>query len=69
LYVFYSDGLSEAMNEEGTQFGEERICNILHSHHGIPANVIQQTVVAATEKYRGTAEQHDDITIVVVKSQ
>jgi sigma-B regulation protein RsbU (phosphoserine phosphatase) len=69
LYVFYSDGLTEAMNEEGIQFGEENICSILNSHHGIPASALQQTVVAAAEKYRGTAEQHDDITIVVVKSQ
>jgi len=68
FFVFYSDGLTEAMNEIQEQFGEEEICAILNRTRHLPAGDIQSEMITAVQHFRGDAEQHDDITVVVVKS-
>lgn len=64
---FYSDGLSEAMNEQKEQFGEDTICNFIKANKNLTAEELQKTLVNVVKQFQGTAEQHDDITIVVVK--
>jgi sigma-B regulation protein RsbU (phosphoserine phosphatase) len=68
LFVFYSDGLTEAMNDREIPFGEETVYDIVRSKRSLPAQQLQQTILTAVEQYRGKAEQNDDLTVVVVKS-
>jgi sigma-B regulation protein RsbU (phosphoserine phosphatase) len=68
LFVFYSDGLTEAMNDREIPFGEETVYDIVRSKRSLPAQQLQQTILTAVEQYRGNAEQNDDLTVVVVKS-
>jgi len=68
LFLFYTDGITEAMNEKQQQLGEEAIVHVLKTNWLLSANNIQQGILTAVEKFRGTAEQHDDVTMVVVKS-
>ena len=68
IFVFYSDGLTEAMNERNAQFGEETVYDIVQAKRGLTAEQLQHTILTSVEEFRGAAEQNDDLTVVVVKS-
>lgn len=68
LFVFYSDGLTEAMNDRMAPFGEESVYDLVRSKRSLKAQELQQMILTSVEEYRGSAEQNDDLTIVVVKS-
>jgi sigma-B regulation protein RsbU (phosphoserine phosphatase) len=68
LFVFYSDGLTEAMNEQKMEFGEDQICQIVKSGSTTSADDLQHSIIQAVQKFQGNAEQHDDMTLVVVRS-
>lgn len=67
VFVFYTDGISESMNKNGEQFGEERLQQVisLNAHHS--AQAILDRITEETNKFAGNATQHDDFTMVVVK--
>ncbi len=67
LLVITSDGVTEAMNAEGEQFGRERLERILREHWDSPARELQDRIIDAVRQHEGEAPQMDDITIVVVR--
>ena len=67
LFLFYTDGLTEAMNVQGVQFGEESVSQLVKDKRGLSAPALQHTILTAVEEFRGEAERHDDLTMVVVK--
>jgi sigma-B regulation protein RsbU (phosphoserine phosphatase) len=69
LFLFYTDGVTEAMNEEQQQLGEQAIVDLLKTKRHLSAESIQRAILTRVEKFRGSAEQHDDVTMVVVKSK
>jgi len=67
LFVFYTDGFTEAMNRTGEQFGEQRLLAAVERLHDAPAGEIVDEVLKEVRSFAGRAKQHDDMTIVVVK--
>lgn len=67
IFFFYSDGLSEAMNEQQQQFGEDAICDFIRTNKTLRASELQRSLVDAVRHFQGSADQHDDITFVAVK--
>jgi serine phosphatase RsbU (regulator of sigma subunit) len=66
--VLYTDGVTEAMNAEREQFGEERLLAALgHLRDGYSARGVVDKLVAEIAAFSGGASQHDDITVVVIK--
>jgi len=68
LFFFYTDGLTEAMNRQGKEFGEETVSRLVKEKRSLPAEQLQRVIITAAEEFQGEAEQHDDVTVVVVKS-
>ena len=68
LFFFYTDGLTEAMNRQGKEFGEETVSKLVKEKRFLGAEQLQKVVITAAEEFQGEAEQHDDVTVVVVKS-
>jgi sigma-B regulation protein RsbU (phosphoserine phosphatase) len=68
VFLFYSDGVSEAMNASGDEFGRENIAEVMHAQHGRPAKEIVDAVFAAVAAFRGDALQNDDITALAVRA-
>jgi sigma-B regulation protein RsbU (phosphoserine phosphatase) len=66
-YIFYSDGLTEAMTSSQEEFGEQRVMEIAKRSAHLSAEAIQQTLLSEVRDFSKEAEQNDDITIVVVK--
>jgi phosphoserine phosphatase RsbU/P len=67
LFLFYTDGITEAMDENQQQLGEKAIIDVLKKKRHQPAERIQRAILEKVEKFRGSAEQHDDVTMVIVK--
>jgi sigma-B regulation protein RsbU (phosphoserine phosphatase) len=67
LFVFCSDGIFEAMNEEGSELGARRLCDIVQRHQGGSARAIVDAIFEAVTVFRGSSPQLDDMTAVAVK--
>jgi sigma-B regulation protein RsbU (phosphoserine phosphatase) len=67
LFAFFTDGITEAMNEESDLFGEERLSRLLEEHAHLPSDELQERVLGDVEGFVGGAEQHDDMTIVLLR--
>jgi sigma-B regulation protein RsbU (phosphoserine phosphatase) len=64
--VLFSDGLVEAENRDGEQFGEARLRRILLSNRGLPADQIRQEVMAEVIRFTAAAPPlHDDLSLLV----
>ena len=67
VVVLYTDGITEAENSQGMQYGLERLCQIIKNNWKESAENIRQTVISDVKKYIGTNKVYDDITLVVIK--
>jgi Stage II sporulation protein E (SpoIIE) len=65
--VFCSDGLFEATDVRAASYGYERPREVLHDLVGKSAEEILEGLLADWRLYRGSVEQEDDTTVVVVK--
>jgi putative ABC transport system permease protein len=63
--VAFTDGLTEALNADGEEFGEARLKELLRNVSGT-ADEVSSKLAVAVRKWMGEAEQHDDLTLVVV---
>jgi serine phosphatase RsbU (regulator of sigma subunit) len=63
----YTDGLIEAENEAGEEFGTERLEIMLTEERSTELGSLMARVEQAVRQYRGAAEARDDATIVVLK--
>jgi sigma-B regulation protein RsbU (phosphoserine phosphatase) len=62
-----TDGITEAWNDRGEQFGRERLKQSLLRHASQPATSILEGVMHDVLDFRGPAPQKDDLTLVVLK--
>jgi sigma-B regulation protein RsbU (phosphoserine phosphatase) len=61
-----SDGVTEAMDEQGDMFGEERLEEALAAAPGTGAKATMLRVVESVERFRGRRELPDDLSVVVI---
>jgi serine phosphatase RsbU (regulator of sigma subunit) len=67
MFVFFTDGISEAMNTRGELFGEDRLKEVLQ-RDGIPSSEdVRDRVLEEVRRFVGEAPQHDDMTMVVLR--
>ena len=67
LFAFFSDGITEAMNESNELFGEDRLSEVLKNKSAITSSKVMNELWDAVKIFRGSAEQNDDETMVLVK--
>jgi sigma-B regulation protein RsbU (phosphoserine phosphatase) len=67
VFLFYTDGISEAMNKNGDEFGEDRLSQLASQYAGEPAHAILDKITDDVTRFANGAKQHDDFTMVVVK--
>jgi len=65
--VLYTDGITEAMNAQGTLYGVERLCTLVSQYWQAPAQQIQQAIIRDLKTYALGSTYHDDLTLVVMK--
>jgi sigma-B regulation protein RsbU (phosphoserine phosphatase) len=67
LFVAFSDGLTEPENVYGEEFGVPRLREEVMRLRSSRPQPIAENLIAAAEQWAGTAEQADDITVVVAR--
>jgi phosphoserine phosphatase RsbU/P len=67
LLVAFTDGISEAMNHNEEEWGEERLIETVRQCGGLDAKQILDRIFTAADQFAAGAKQHDDMTLVVLR--
>ena len=67
LLVGFTDGISEAMNPQEEEWGEDAMLEELKKVTDKSAEEILPHIVACADKFANGAKQHDDMTMIIVK--
>ena len=67
VVFFYTDGITEAMNEAGEEFGDDALAEVLERVAGSNAEAFSEQVVEAVRVHAGEAPQSDDITCLCLR--
>lgn len=67
IIILFTDGLIEALNHEGRQFGIENLSRIVSENHASSAKEIATEVKHNLQAFLGTANLHDDQTLLIMK--
>jgi len=67
VFFVCSDGLTEARNEKGEFFGEERAQSLIAGLRGLTAEEITRRVTDEVDRFRGLARAHDDLSFLVLR--
>ncbi|HSJ53587.1 MAG TPA: PP2C family protein-serine/threonine phosphatase, partial [Anaerolineae bacterium] len=67
LLVFYTDGVTDAMDGGHRSFGRERLAEVVRAHRHLPATHVAQAVEEAVDAFAGSTAQFDDLTLLIAK--
>jgi sigma-B regulation protein RsbU (phosphoserine phosphatase) len=67
LLVAFTDGISETMNSSDEEWGEERLIQAVKTHIALPSNELISQITAAADIFASGADQHDDMTLVIIR--
>jgi serine phosphatase RsbU (regulator of sigma subunit) len=67
IFLFFTDGLSEAMNPASELFGEIRLAEILAEAPHLSSEELKERILAEIRHFVDGAAQHDDMTLVILK--
>jgi sigma-B regulation protein RsbU (phosphoserine phosphatase) len=67
MLVAFTDGISEAMNAAGEEFGEQRLMKAIEGCDSLTAAEIAKRLLGAVDTFVASAPQHDDMTLVVMR--
>jgi phosphoserine phosphatase RsbU/P len=67
VYVFCSDGVTEAVDGLGREFGNERLLTVIEQSHDKSARDIVDAIFSAVWSFRGDTPPNDDMTAVAIK--
>ena len=68
ILCIYTDGVTEATDKNGTEFGETGLLEVLRESRNLEAGSILQKVAQAVEQFR-SGEQEDDLTMVIARAR
>ncbi|MEO8258591.1 MAG: SpoIIE family protein phosphatase [Acidobacteriota bacterium] len=67
LALFFTDGISEAMNDADDFFGEGRLARLIEEHAHLSSDELRERVLREVQAFVGAAPQHDDMTMIFLK--
>ena len=67
VFVFYTDGISEAMNPQQDLFGDSRLGSLVAEHGHLETGELRERILREIESFVDGADQHDDMTMVLIK--
>ncbi|MHC5057018.1 MAG: PP2C family protein-serine/threonine phosphatase [Planctomycetota bacterium] len=65
--VMYTDGVVEAMDPKGDEYGDDRFYAFVRDHARMRSRDLVQATIKDLDAHKGEADQHDDITIVTFR--
>jgi serine phosphatase RsbU (regulator of sigma subunit) len=67
VFLFFTDGLSEAMNPAAELFGEQRLRGVMEAGERLGSEELKDRILEEIRSFVGPAAQHDDMTLVILK--
>lgn len=67
LMVLYTDGITEAVNADLEEFGQERLARLIFEHHAMPAHALVNIIEDALREFVGDQPPFDDRALVVLR--
>jgi phosphoserine phosphatase RsbU/P len=67
IFLAYTDGIVESVNEYGEEFGEERLIDLIRANHQLSADDLQKIIVENVLDWAFEEERDDDMTLIVAK--
>jgi len=67
IFVFYTDGITEAMNSRRDMYGKERLAEVVQKNRNLDPKELLAAIERDVRKFEPKATQHDDMTIVTLK--
>ncbi len=67
LLALYSDGVTEAYDEDENEWGNQRLLACLRAVKSEPLPTIITQIFEEIDRFAGAAQQHDDITLLIFK--
>lgn len=67
VLLMFTDGVTEALNDQGRFFGETRLRNILRGQIGQDADAVLQGVLDAVAQFTGETPRTDDLTLLIIR--
>jgi sigma-B regulation protein RsbU (phosphoserine phosphatase) len=67
VIVLYTDGITEAMNEDSEEFGEKRLMNAIRKYQSKNSFEIRKKIMEELISFSGFKEPDDDATLVIIK--
>ena len=65
--IVFSDGVTEALNGAGDEFGEERLLPCVSESCGLPTEMLLDKILATVRMFAASAAQNDDVTALVLR--
>lgn len=62
--LLFTDGVTDAMNVEGKEFGWDRLCRLIVDHADLPPKLLGEQIQKAVKQHAAGCQQHDDITLL-----
>jgi len=66
--VIFTDGVVEAVNEHGAEYGEQRLLNVLQTGTSATPEELLRRIISDLDTFVGETPQHDDITCMLLKA-
>jgi sigma-B regulation protein RsbU (phosphoserine phosphatase) len=67
VVVLYTDGITEAMNQQSDLFGDGRLGRLVAEHGHLDSGELRERILREIEAFVGAADQHDDMTMILIK--
>ncbi len=67
VLVFFTDGITEAMNRDADLFGESRLSRLVEEHGHLSSDELRERILREVQAFVGDADQHDDMTMILLK--
>lgn len=69
LFVAYTDGITETMNDKEEEFGEDRLVNIIIENHSAKVYEIKEAIIRAIKDFSKSDAFDDDLTLLICKHE
>jgi serine phosphatase RsbU (regulator of sigma subunit) len=67
VFLFYTDGLTEAMDQDGNCFGDTRLAAVVLEHADAPFGELRDTILREIAAFAGPTAQQDDMTMLLLR--
>jgi sigma-B regulation protein RsbU (phosphoserine phosphatase) len=67
VLVLFTDGITEAMNRAGDEWGEDRLMQVISANRALPARDLIDRITRASDEFVAGAAQYDDMTLITAR--